>query len=163
VESGTGAGLREVCKLISTEPKEEVMVSVRRFNSVLALPCAAALTAVVIGGLAPGLALAAPEQLTISYSFEQPQISQVTIAGQQYHRVTIAGCSNVGNAGQPSLPASGARILLPMGTQVSGITVTPGERVLLGSDYLVEPVEQAVRLSENPIKPTPPTPDPAIY
>ena len=69
-----------------------------------------------------GIARAA-EPLTgqqVEYSFDRPSISTVTIAGESYDRVTMPGVPNCGNVGEPALPASGARILLPFGTEVSG-------------------------------------------
>ena len=136
------------------------MLRVRPCWSGPALLCAAVL---MIGALVTGSAFAAPEQLTITYSFDRPEISQVTIDKKQYHRVTMPGCASGGIAGQPALPARGARILLPMGTQVSSIEIVPGEKVLLGSDYYVEPVGEQVRLSAPPSEAVPPKPDPAIY
>ena len=115
---------------------------------------------VVWGSLASSLVAA---QLTTEYSFDRPRISAVTIDGQRYDRVSMPGCPNGGNAGQPALPAKGARILLPSGAGVSSVEIMPGERVLLGSGYLVEPVGRSVRLSAGPGAAQPPTPDPTIY
>jgi hypothetical protein len=107
----------------------------------------APLVALMTAFLAPGNARGATEQLTITYSFERPTVSTVQIAGKLYDRVSMPGVANGGNAGQPALPARGARVLLPMGTRVSSVAVVPGEKVLLGSGYYVEPVEEQVRLT----------------
>ena len=110
-----------------------------------------------------GPAWAADTQLTVDYSFERPQISKVTIGGELYDRITMPGVPNCGNTGEPALPARGARILLPLGTEVSGIELVPGEKVLLGTDYRIEPVARPVKLSADPGSVTLPIPDPAIY
>ena len=110
-----------------------------------------------------GATRAAAEQLTVEYSFERPEVSSLEIGGQMYDRVTMPGCSNGGNTGEPALPARGARILLPFGTEVSSIEIAPAEQVSLGSGYFIEPVAQPVRLSADPGQAVLPTPDPVIY
>jgi hypothetical protein len=123
----------------------------------------APLVGLVTAFIAPGNARGAAEQLSITYPFDRPTVSTVQIAGKPYDRVTMAGVPNGGNAGQPALPARGARVLLPMGTRVSSVAVVPGEKVLLGSGYFVEPVGEQVPLTAPPSAAVPPTPDPAIY
>ena len=99
----------------------------------------------------------------LEYTFELPKVTQVKIAGEAYDRVTMPGVPNCGNAGEPALPASGARILLPMGTTVSNVEIVPGEFVLLGSGYLIEPVQMPVKLSSDSGPAGPPILDAAIY
>ena len=108
-------------------------------------------------------AFAATPPLEVDYAFDRPVISQINIGGQLYDRVTMPGVSNGGNIGQPALPASGARILIPFGTEVSSIQVIPGEKISLGSDFLIEPVAQPVKLSDDPAAAPLPTPDGEIY
>ena len=103
------------------------------------------------------------EVVSVEYSFVRPEVSQVTLGGQQYDRVTMPGVSNCGNAGQPALPASGARILIPYGCEVSSIEVLANEKVLLGNGYMIEPVSQPVKLSQTLRKQVAPAPDPVIY
>ncbi len=102
-------------------------------------------------------------QLTFDYAFERPEVTTVHIGDTQYHRVTLEGATNGGPVGSPALPASGARILLPLGTEVTSVEVIAGERVLLGSDLLVEPVGMPYRLMDGPESAELPTPDEAIY
>lgn len=108
-------------------------------------------------------ALASAKQLSVDYSFDRPEISGVMIGGERYDRVTMPGIPNCGNAGQPALPAKGARILLPFGTEVSSIEIVPAKRVSLGSGYFIEPVSKPIRLSADPGSASPPTPNSAIY
>ena len=107
-------------------------------------------------------AFASAKQLVVDYSFERPEMSKVKIANVVYDRITMPECSSGGQAGEPALPARGARILLPFGTEVSSIEVI-GEKVLLGGGYLVEPLSRPVKLSAGPDAAIPPTPDPTIY
>ncbi len=102
-------------------------------------------------------------QLTHDYTFDRPQVTTVRIGDAQYHRVVLEGATNGGAVGSPALPASGARILLPLGAEVKSVKITANELVLLGSDLLVEPVGQPYRLMDGPQSVASPTPDPAIY
>ncbi len=105
----------------------------------------------------------AADQLTADYSFVRPQVSQVTIAGEEYDRIVMPGCPNGGSVGHPALPARGAQILLPMGTEVSSIKIVQGEKVSLGMGYFIEPVPRPVRLSAGPGAARPPVSDSVIY
>jgi hypothetical protein len=102
-------------------------------------------------------------QLTFDYAFDEPLITTVRIGDTPYHRVTMEGATNGGPIGSPALPATGARILLPLGAEVRSVDVVVGERVALGSDYLVEPVGQPYRLMDGPDSVGLPTPDESIY
>ncbi len=109
------------------------------------------------------VASAAAEQITVDYYFERPEMLTVTFDGQTYDRVLIAGAPNSGMTGQPALPATGASILLPAGTQVESIEIRASEPISLGKNYYIEPVCQPVKLSASPGSAAPPTPDQAIY
>ncbi len=107
------------------------------------------LTLAVILPLMTFAGFASAKSITMEYSFEPPSIQEITLDGKQYHRVTMPDAPRSGNVGQPALPARGAKILLPFGSAVVGIEVVPGEKVVLGSGYLVEPVAQPVPLSRD--------------
>jgi len=102
-------------------------------------------------------------ELLFDYDFDKPLLSRVDMGGTVYDRVTVPGCTNGGTAGEPALPAMGAELLLPLGTEALGIEVLPGKGVLLGAGFLVEPVAQPVPLSSAPAAALPPTPDKALY
>jgi len=108
-------------------------------------------------------ALAADEQVVQTYSFERPQIVEVTIEGQVYHRIIMPDCTNGGSVGHPALPGCGSKLLIPADRAVSNVTIVPGTRVSLGADFLVEPVGEQFKLSEGPESVHPPTPNPAVY
>ncbi len=107
--------------------------------------------------------VATAEQVAVSYTFDRPQITPVRIGDAAYHRVTIDGTTNGGPVGSPALPASGARILIPLGARVVSVDVVASQRVSLGAGYLVEPVGPPFRLMDGPDSVGLPTPDPAVY
>jgi len=102
------------------------------------------------------------EKITLNYSFKTPVIVDIDISGSIYDRITIEDAPVCGNSGEPSLPAKGAYILIPQGKTVGIITVDPGEKICLGSGFLVEPVAECVPLSKISTAPMP-EPDVEIY
>ena len=122
--------------------------------------CMLAVAACMI--LAPLAAVAAEQTLSLTYAFERPELVEITIDGQVYHRIAMPDCTNGGTAGQPALPATGAKILLPAGTSAQQVTIVPGERVFLGN-YTIEPIGPYYKLSEGPESVCAPMPDPIAY
>ncbi|UCE17189.1 MAG: hypothetical protein JSV84_09805 [Gemmatimonadota bacterium] len=102
-------------------------------------------------------------QVEVEYSFDSPRISEIVIGETPYHRVTMINAPNGGQIGQPSLPARGAHILLPFGTEVACIEIVTGEKNFLGSGYTVEPVGQPVPLSSESEREKLPAPDSTVY
>ncbi len=102
-------------------------------------------------------------QVDMEYFFERPRIESVTIGGETFDRIIMNGAPRSGSAGEPALPARGANILLPAGVEIENIEIVPGEKVLLGGDYFVEPMSQPVKLSADHTSPQAPTPDEKIY
>ncbi|RKX26933.1 MAG: hypothetical protein DRP47_07425 [Candidatus Zixiibacteriota bacterium] len=121
----------------------------------------ALVTLLIVFAMSP--VLATTNRLTVSYSFEQPQIDKIIIGAQQYDRVVMPNAPNCGQTNQPALPAIGARILLPYGTTVESVEIETGVKIPLGDGYLIEPVAQPVPLSADPSAIVLPTPDPIIY
>ncbi|HVP12593.1 MAG TPA: C25 family cysteine peptidase [Phycisphaerae bacterium] len=113
-------------------------------------------------GMISALPAFAAAPIIVDYSFDQPVMSTVSHGGVSYDRITMRAAPNGGMPGEPALPASGAQILLPMGTEVSEVKVAPGERILLGQ-YLIEPVGVPVKLTSDAGPGQPPTPNAAIY
>ncbi len=95
-------------------------------------------------------ALATSEEIRVDYDFVKPEISEVFIGGERYHRITMPGASSCGSSGEPALPAMGARILLPEGSRVTSVELMADKRVVLGTGFRVEPVSLPVRLSADP-------------
>ncbi len=119
-----------------------------------------ALTALLLV-VATSFALA--DQVSVTYTFDRPVFSEAYIEGVNYDRITIMGAPNSGNAGQPLLPAQGARILIPYGTEVASIEIIIKERVSLGDGFLIEPASRPIPFSASMADFKPPQPDPAIY
>jgi len=107
--------------------------------------------------------LALADQVTMEYYFEYPQVQPIDIVGQSYDRIIMIDAPNSGNTGQPALPARGAQILLPFGTEVSSIEIILDDIVSVGSGYYIEPTQKQFPLSADPGKVEPTTPDPEIY
>jgi hypothetical protein len=97
------------------------------------------------------------------YSFAQPDIQNIKIDGKIYDRIIMAGAPNSGKIGHPALPAYGARILMPYGTIVKKIEIGVGEKILIGTDHFIEPVEKPFVLSSYPDGIDSVVPDPTIY
>jgi hypothetical protein len=87
------------------------------------------------------------------YEFSEPEITSVG----DYHRVTMDGAWSVGDRGMPVLPIAPARILLPPGEVVTGVSIIPGQRIELGTGFLVEPGQGQHPLSfSGPFEPVEP-------
>jgi hypothetical protein len=102
------------------------------------------------------------KDITITYSFDSPVIETIDIAGTVYDRVTLSDCIPGGGAGEPKIPSKGVFLLLPPESKVSQINIMPGEKIELGSGFLVEPTSQAIPISQTENLPIP-TPNEAIY
>ncbi|UCD16171.1 MAG: hypothetical protein JSV44_06775, partial [Candidatus Zixiibacteriota bacterium] len=59
----------------------------------------------------------------------------------------MSGAPNSGKIGHPALPACGARILLPQGSDLTKIEINAGKKIPIGTGYFVEPVERPFILS----------------
>jgi Peptidase family C25/Propeptide_C25 len=100
--------------------------------------------------------------ITLSYAFNCPTLDTIDIAGTLYNRVNLLDCYTAGNAGEPKIPSKGAFLLLPPEAKVSEINIIPGEKIILGSGFLIEPTSQAIPMSQTENLPLP-IPNAAIY
>ncbi len=101
-------------------------------------------------------------EIQLSYTFENPEIQSVEIAGTIYDRITVSTCISDGNVGEPLLPSRGVYILLPPQTKEYNIEVFSNEKQDLGTGYFIEPMGKPIPISSvktNLI----PTPDEKIY
>jgi hypothetical protein len=103
------------------------------------------------------------EEISLKYEFEQPVLESVVIDGQTYDRIIIPGAPNAGQPGEPALPASGARILIPYGTDIDNIEVIRENKVLIGKGFYIEPNGFPFPLSATADQIKAPTPNTAIY
>lgn len=90
---------------------------------------------------------AGSDLLEVAYTFARPSLETVKIDGQLFDRIIMPGAPNSGPIGHPALPAHGARILLPYGTDVVNVEIDPGDKILIGTGYHIEPVETPFVLS----------------
>src|SRR5512135_2369817 len=95
------------------------------------------------------------QEVKRTYSFTSPILETVDIAGTIYDRVTLDDCYPAGSAGEPKIPSKGVFLLLPPDSQVTGIEITTGEKVILGSGFYVEPTSQAIPTSQTQDIPIP--------
>jgi len=102
------------------------------------------------------------DQLSMTYSFDQPIITTVEIENMVFDEVIIPGVLSAGNPGEPCLPIKGSYILLPQGKTVEKITLQTPDMVTLGCNYYVKPVGDIVPISQKTTV-SPPTPDETIY
>jgi hypothetical protein len=101
-------------------------------------------------------------EITLTYTFTSPTIETINIAGTLYDQVNLLDCYPAGNAGEPKIPSKGAFILLPPEAKLTEIDIIPGEKIILGSELLIEPTSQAIPMSQTENIPIP-TPNKAIY
>jgi len=96
--------------------------------------------------------------VTQRYEFAEPTVKEL----DGYHSIRMDGAVHYGAPGAPVLPMFGARILLPPGEVVTDVTVVPGELIVLGDGFTVEPGQAQYPLSyEGPFETY--GPDPEIY
>jgi hypothetical protein len=81
--------------------------------------------------------------VTRHYEFSEPLIT----SEGDYHRITMTDAWSYGDPGEPVLPLAGVRLLLPPGEVVSEVHVIPGQRIVLGEGYVIEPGQMQYPLS----------------
>jgi hypothetical protein len=102
------------------------------------------------------------DDITLTYAFDTPTIETIDIAGTLYDRVNLLDCYPAGNAGEPKIPSKGVFLLLPPESKVSEIDIIPGEKIVIGSGFVVEPTSQAIPISQTENLPIP-NPNEAMY
>ena len=112
--------------------------------------------------LTPASCSPSDDTLLVTYSFQKPMIETIDIEGTVYDRVLLPDCSPAGNSGEPMVPSKGAYVLLPPKSKVSNILIKPGEKIILGTEFTVEPTSKPIPLSQA-ISHSVPTPDATIY
>jgi len=103
------------------------------------------------------------DQIVLEYTFDRPDIENIFIDGEYYDRVSMVKAPNGGDIGHPALPARGARILIPYGSEIESIEINYDNVISLGDGYNIEPIGTPVKLSADPGSGMPLRPDPEIY
>jgi len=102
------------------------------------------------------------EQINVSYSFDTPKLTKITIGDTIYDQVILQDVPCFGDPGEPYLPIKGAFILLPEGSKVANIFVETGEKIKLGEDFYIVPAGKPVPMSKIHLA-RDPVPDETIY
>ncbi|MFH1359679.1 MAG: C25 family cysteine peptidase, partial [Candidatus Omnitrophota bacterium] len=101
--------------------------------------------------------IALEDEIVLQYEFDKPVIKEVTIAEEVYNYVVIHDTTTMGNAGEPSLPIKGAKILIPEGMQYFSSDVILGKPQEIRLRYPLAPAQREYPLSFiGSIDPTPP-------
>ncbi|MFH1101951.1 MAG: C25 family cysteine peptidase [Methanobacteriota archaeon] len=100
--------------------------------------------------------------ITLTYTFEQPIVTQKKIGDITYTKVEMPDTLSMGKPGEPMLPEKSTKILIPFGEQVYSIDVIPGEKTSLDLSSRVEPATSPIPVSESP-KESSPQPNENIY
>jgi Peptidase family C25/Propeptide_C25 len=96
----------------------------------------------------PTIFAQATDSITMTYTFSEPILTQVTIGDVVYDEVMIQDAPYAANPGEPLLPTKGAYLLLPADTKVDFITVT-GERTRIGTGVSLAPCGPPIPLLPN--------------
>jgi len=97
------------------------------------------------------------DQINANISFSPPSIESI----EGFHHVTMSGSHNFERAGAPSLPSKDIWTVLPPGENATSFRLRNIQWETVAGKYLIEPAQQAYRLSDPVITRT--EPDPKIY
>ena len=87
-------------------------------------------------------------EICMTYTFQSPQINQITIESQPYDQIVLTGAPCSANPGEPSLPTKGAYLLIPFQQNVKQVEVT-GEIQYLGPGYHIVPQGEPIPISQS--------------
>lgn len=85
-------------------------------------------------------------------SFEKPMLSEIQLDNRTFTQVLMKDCFSYANTGDPALPSYPARILVPKGKNLVGLSVSYGKAIKINCDIINKPIvpQQEYRpLSEN--------------
>jgi len=94
--------------------------------------------------LTPAIVVYSDNNIILTYSFQNPIIEIIDIEGTTYNRVSLPNCSPAGNPGEPKIPSKGAYILLPPKSKINNIQILPGEKLVLETKYIIEPINKPI-------------------
>jgi hypothetical protein len=77
------------------------------------------------------------EEIGQSFSFTEPEITEVNISNITYHKVAIQGLPTIDEVGEPILPVKPLRFLLPQKGVVESINISYGSNISLGNGFNV--------------------------
>ncbi len=123
--------------------------SVKGFPIAISIAMVISLTLLIMPSLA--------DQLTKTLHYSSPEV----VATNGYHQVTMNGFHNLETAGAPSLPTTDLWFVLPPRHHATSYRISNQIWQTVPGQYLIEPSQQAHRLSDPNITFT--EPDPSIY
>ncbi|MFO7677834.1 MAG: C25 family cysteine peptidase [Thermoplasmatota archaeon] len=86
-------------------------------------------------------------EIEMDFSFEEPDITELTISDETYHDVKIDGLKTTGDTGLPLLPVKTVKILLPQRGVLESIDVVLDGNTSMGQNYNVTLGKESVNLS----------------
>ncbi len=84
------------------------------------------------------------KEISLSYSFKKPEITQKDINGRTFSKIFIEDLSNFEKSGLPSLPVKGIKVLIPAGFSVEDISVQTYGKTIVELDKKVIPGQMPV-------------------
>jgi len=83
------------------------------------------------------------------YYFDRPVVKKISIDNNEYDKVFIDDLPSYGELGKYNLPVKSTFILISQGEEVSNIEIETGEKVLVGANFNIEPVQVPTPFSDD--------------
>ena len=87
------------------------------------------------------------KQINLTYSFEYPTISTITINGDTYDRIFLEDCMIASNSGEPNIPSKGVHILLPPKSKIDNIQITTDKEHIIGEGFNIDPIGEPIPIT----------------
>ena len=91
--------------------------------------------------------------LKLNYNFDSPSISSIELENTTFDKLILPNCYTAGNPGEPNIPSKGAYILLPPMSKIKNIQVEVKNKINLGFGYNIEPIGEAIPISDMKVTP----------
>ena len=90
--------------------------------------------------------------INFHFGFSEPEIQEIEIDGEIYHRITMQELKNSYDYGKACLPIKSIKVLLPQGRDFNDIEIYGYDKITLESSYRVEVAGRVIPItSENKI------------
>ncbi|KYK20021.1 hypothetical protein AYK24_04405 [Thermoplasmatales archaeon SG8-52-4] len=94
------------------------------------------------------------EIIKLNYSFDTLSIYSIELENSIFDKLSLPNCYTAGNPGEPNIPSKGAYILLPPMSKITNIQIEIKNKENLGFGYNVEPIGEAIPISDVKVIPT---------
>lgn len=88
------------------------------------------------------------KQIIKKYSFNEPVVKSMIINNEEYDRVYMDNLPCYGQIGQYNLPTKSSYLLINQGEEITNIEIDTGKKILIGSNFNIEPVQIPISFSE---------------